>query len=123
MLSKAEMVARKGFESLYENTCDVVVRSSEYNPETFRNEVRETFICKNQPCRISFGSQSVCDKNMVTTSENKVKLFVAPEVDIPDSSKVIVSINGEELIFEKSTEPFIYKTHREYVLTYSSRVN
>ena len=58
MLSKAEMVAKKGFESLYIGLATVAVRESIKNPITKVTELTEKTIYTELRCRLSFSTQS-----------------------------------------------------------------
>ena len=114
---------RKAIEQLYEHTVTISEMVTEFNPETYRTEPVEKIIYKDLPCRISFISQETVMGENISLSANKVKLFIAPEIMIKDSSKIVANINDNIIEFELSSPPFIYPTHREYVLSYKDEIN
>jgi hypothetical protein len=109
--------SKKALESLWQGTCDVIIRQESTNPINKRIEFTEVSVYSNQPCKLSF-------KTITSTAENSnaalvtqaAKLFIAPEVNIPAGSKIIVTQNGKETTYEKSGEPAIYSNHQEVSL-------
>lgn len=116
MLSKAEMVARLGFESLYEGKANIIVRESVKNPITKVTELVERTIQENVPCRLSFSTAKLEDEGLVVSSQSVFTLFVSPDVDIPISSKILVVQNGKSYTLSNSKVKS-YKTHNEYICT------
>lgn len=114
MLSKAEMVARLGFESLYEGKANIIARESVKNPITKVTELVERTILENVPCRLSFSTSKLEDEGLVISSQSVFTLFVSPEVDIPISSKILVVQNGKSYTLSNSKVKS-YKTHNEYI--------
>lgn len=116
-------VYRSQIERLYTHKVTIIETEMVFNPDKYRSEPQEVIKYENQPCRISFNSQKVDDRDLNTSSQNMVKMFIAPEVIIKDSSKIIATVNDQIVNFNKSTEPFLYPTHNEYTLTYETKVN
>lgn len=124
-MAKDKLVSayRRQIERLYTHTVKIIETEMVFNPDKYKSEPQEVVKYENQPCRISFNSQKVDDQDLNTASKNMAKMFIAPEIIIKDSSKIIANINGETVNFCKSTEPFLYPTHNEYILTYETKVN
>lgn len=120
---KVVAIYRKAVESLYTHTVTVVERETVYNTEKHRDEAEEKIVYKDEPCRISFNSQDNQQEGDISKARETVKLFIRPEVVINNSSKVIANINGNTVRFDLSSPPFIYETHREYLLTYEEEPN
>lgn len=108
---------RESLEKLWIGTCTILIRQESQNPVTKRTEFTEVPVYENQPCKLSI-------ETITTTNENsnaaeiiqKVKLFIAPEVDIPPGSKITVTQNGKTADYEKSGEPGLFTNHQEVVL-------
>ncbi|MET3616597.1 hypothetical protein ABID14_000217 [Peptoniphilus olsenii] len=105
---------RKAIETLYIGICSVIVRKTIKNPVTKVSELKEKTVYENLPCRLSFSSAKNNEEELVTSSENTFVLFVAPEIDIPINSKIIVTQNHFEyrLLNAKVKS---YATHNEYI--------
>lgn len=116
MFSKAEMVARLGFESLYKGKANIIVRESVRNPITKVTELVERTIQENVPCRLSFSTSKLEDEGLVTSSQSVFTLFIGPEIDTPISSKIEVTQNGKSYEITNSKVKS-YKTHNEYICT------
>ena len=58
--------------------------------------------------------------NTETDNESKVvtkiKLFIAPEINIMPGSKIVVTQRGRTTEYKNSGEPAIYETHQEIML-------
>lgn len=118
MLSKTTLVkVREALEKTYDHTCDVIIKE-EYTKPNHSTGFREKTILESQPCRISFSSvNEVEEKSKAANVLQSVKLFIAPEINIPPGSKIIVNRDGIESSFSKSGEPATYPTHQEISLT------
>lgn len=116
LLQNAMVKAREAVEKLYDHTCSVVVKQ-EYTKPNHSTGFKEVEIISNQPCRISFSSISDTEENTGAAKVvQMVKLFIAPEIQIPPGSKIIVSHDDIESLFSKSGEPATYPTHQEIML-------
>lgn len=115
-MQKARMVKayRKAIETLYTGVANVIVRETIKNPVTKVNELKEKAVYEDIPCRLSFSSAKNNEEEFVTSGENTFVLFVAPEINIPINSKIIVTQNNYEyrLLNAKVKS---YATHNEYI--------
>lgn len=108
---------RKALEKLWKGICTIYIRQETQDPVTKRMGFNEIPVYTDQPCKLSI-------ETITTTNENsnaaeiiqKVKLFIAPEVDIPPGSKITVTQNGKTADYEKSGEPGLFTNHQEVVL-------
>ena len=125
MLSKAQVVrARKAVESLYDGVCDVI----EYRKVTKANKstsFEEVTVLSNQPCRLSYKASTSMSLSIKSTQEEKdlsssmeqmIKLFISPDVTIKSGSKIVITQNGKTVAYKGSGQPAIYKTHQEITL-------
>lgn len=117
MLSSNQMVAvRKAIEKTYTHTCDVIVKK-EYTKPNHSTGFNEIQIIADQACRISFSSISDTEANTAAAKPIQViKLFIAPEIEIPPGSKIVVKHDNLENSFSKSGQPAAYPTHQEIIL-------
>lgn len=114
MLSKNQVVAtREAIEKLYTHTCSIVVKEKIKKPDHSTGFGEKTLF-ENKACRISFSSIStVNDNSRAALKQQTIKLFIAPDIDIPEGSKIIVSHDGVESTFSKSGVSALYSTHQE----------
>ena len=125
MLSKAQVVrARKAVESLYDGVCDVI----EYRKVTKANKstsFEEVTVLSNQPCRLSYKASTSMSLSIKSTQEERdlsssmeqmIKLFISPDVEIKVGSKIVITQNGKTVAYKGSGQPAIYKTHQEITL-------
>ena len=108
-------LARQAIESQYDSKCDVI----EKRPKEVKNITKniEEIVLKDKCCRVSFETVSA---NTETDTEakkvQKIKLFIAPELDIKPGSKIIVTRKERTTEYKNSGEPAIYDTHQEIIL-------
>lgn len=117
MLSKAQVVkARKALECLYIGKATIVVKEEYERPNGSMGFYDKT-ILENEPCRVSYKDISQANSDgTVATTQQVIKLFLAPEHDIPRGSKIVVEQNGRTNEYVRSGKPAIYETHQEIIL-------
>lgn len=109
------LFARQAIESQYDSKCDVI----ELKPKVVNNITKkvEENVLTAQNCRVSFEDINV---NVQTDTESKkiqkIKLFIAPELEIKAGSKIIVTGRGRMTEYKNSGEPAVYGTHQEIML-------
>lgn len=116
---------RKALESLYIGNFDVIVRTTETDPETKQERIIETSLLTDEPCRLSDVTLQVTGSGEAPDLIQKKKLFCAsdretPEgretLEIPAGSKIIVTQNGVTTAFKRSSEPTVHECHQEIML-------
>lgn len=108
---------RKAIESLYKGTCTVKARESYKDPITKITTQKEVTKFENQPCKLSFEKQTTASSTGGPALISQTsKLFIAPELDIPPGSKIIVTQNGKSTEYTRSGEPALYSNHQEIIL-------
>lgn len=117
VLDKAKRQARKAIESMYDGVCTISNYQNIEDPITFVTELKEVEVIKDQPCRLSYSSLPVTNQTDSFAGVNQsIKLFIAPEVNIPAGSKIVVTQNGRTTVYKNSGQPAIYSTHQEIFL-------
>ena len=121
-MNQYTLIARKNIEKQYDSECTIY----ELKPKVINNITKdvETEVFKNEKCRISFEDIYV---NTQTDTEakkvQKIKLFIAPELEIKPGSLIIVTGRGRTTKYKNSGEPAVYDTHQEIQLTLRSKHN
>lgn len=88
------------------------------DPVTHQTTQREVVVVENEPCRLSFGSESVTNP---TTGVPEVSqftvLFIRPDLHIKAGSVISVTQNNRTNKYRRSSEPAIYSNHQEVRIT------
>lgn len=107
--------AKSHIESLYEDTC-TIYKASAVKADGITS-MTWTAAYEGIPCRLSFSSISANTSGDVDTVNQTVKLFVGPNVDVPDGSRITVKRStGHVTNWQRSGLPAVYSTHQEIML-------
>lgn len=117
MLSKSQVVkARESIEQLYDHLCTVSVKE-EVTCDDGSTDFTDIVIISNQKCRMSYVKIGSVDKaDMSYHVSQGIKLFLAPEIDVPAGSKITVIHDGHADTYIMSGSPAVYPTHQEIML-------
>ena len=108
---------RKAVESLYKGLCTVMVWREVEDPITHVTTFKEVPLFTDQKCKLSYEKQtSTTPTGGPAVIAQTTKLFIAPELDIPAGSKIIVTQHGKTNEYGRSGEPGIFMDHQEIVL-------
>ena len=109
------MSVREAIESLYDCTATVTVRVPYEDGAVTRFREEELF--SGEPCRLSFsGLEAAGEAGLWSEAEQSVKLFLAPEREIPAGSKITVEGRGMTRVYARSGQPAVYGSHQEIAL-------
>ena len=109
-------IARKEIESNYDSVCDIIEQQSVVENNITKNK-KEVTVESEKPCRVSFEDIYANTETDTETKKNqKIKLFIAPELVIKPGSKIVVKGRGRTTTYKNSGEPAIYNTHQEIML-------
>lgn len=111
------VTARQAIEYLYRGSCDIFVRVYETDEITHISSSEEKKIVTGQPCRISYKSIPATSGDNVSSITQSVKLFLAPEIKVPEGSKIVVTQCGGTTEYKSSGKPALYPTHQEIELS------
>ena len=117
MLPKNAVVkVRKILEQRYDGLCDITERQKFTRPNKTTG-FKEVKVVEEQPCRLSFStiSSTSATGNIAGVSQT-IKLFLAPEINVKEGSKITVTQNGVTRDYKRSGTPAVYSTHQEIVL-------
>lgn len=113
-MNMAYQSARQAIESTYDGKCTIYEYKKMKDPKTKITELKEVAVVKDKSCRVSYNTLStVVSSNNANDVLQKVKLFIAPEIQIKAGSKIVITQYGVTNAYQKSGEPAIYATHQE----------
>lgn len=109
---------RKVIESMYEDTMTVTEYVKSKNEKTKLTEFEEVVVLEGQACKLSYQQVTQATQSDSAVSITQViKLFLAPEVEIKEGSKITVTTKaGIIQNYKQSGIPAVYPTHQEIVL-------
>ena len=108
---------RRAIESLYHGKCTVIQRKSFFDEGTKQTKFRDVHVITDEPCKLSFATtRATVQETGASSVSQGVKLFLAPEINIPPGSKIVVTQNGRTTTFQQSGEAAIYPNHQEIKL-------
>lgn len=108
---------RKAIESQYKGLCTVKTWESVKDPITKITTQKEVMKFENKACKLSYEKQTTSSSTGgPAVISQTTKLFIAPELDIPPGSKIIVTQHGKTTEFTRSGESARYTNHQEIML-------
>lgn len=108
---------RKAVESLYKGLCTVKVWQEVEDPVTHATTHKEVTLLSDQRCKLSYEKQtSTTPIGGPAVIAQTTKLFIAPELDIPAGSKIIVTQHGKTTEYARSGEAAVYMDQQEIQL-------
>ncbi|MGV8153424.1 MAG: hypothetical protein ACLKAO_03850 [Alkaliphilus sp.] len=109
--------ARKAIESLYSGLCTITEYQPSIDPTTGITSHNEVDVAASIKCRLSFKHVPVASEGSpASTATQRIKLFLAPELQVKPGSKITVTQNGVTIEYSRSSEPATYSTHQEIIL-------
>ena len=116
-IENAIQKARRAIESQYDGVCDIIEYQKRKNQMTKITDFEEVVVKRGQRCRVCFENMYVNTETETTSNVvMKVKLFIAPELNIKSGSKIVVTQNSRTTAYKNSGEPAMYATHQEVML-------
>lgn len=108
---------RKAVELLYKGLCTVKVWQDVEDPITHATKHDEVTLFTDQKCKLSYGNQTSTTPTVGPAEITQtIKLFIAPELDIPAGSKIIVTQHGKTVEYTRSGESAVFMDHQEIQL-------
>ncbi len=109
---------RRAAERLYNGLCTVVEYQNVTDEKTGLTSQKEVTTAENIPCRLSYELNYPVNQGEQTGEiSQRVKLFIAPEIQIKNGSKVLVTQNKNTVEYAYSGEAAVYDSHREIRLS------
>ena len=114
---KASETARKAIENSYTGLCDITEYQSVKNEKSGITRQKAVTVVKEEPCRLSFEKiTSAVQTDTGNAVSQGVKLFIAPELEIKNGSKVSVTQNNKTVEYAASGQAAVYASHQEIML-------
>lgn len=115
------MVIPKGYQEaiqiLWAGRAVITVWEGVLDERTGRTEPVERVTVSGLPCRLSFSTASSTQADAEAAGvAQSVTLYTAPDVEIPEGSKVTVTQNGVTQDYARSGTPAVYTHHQEVPL-------
>lgn len=116
-LGQARKMHRRMVEEMYEGICSIYEKINVTDPVTKITGQEVQAVYENTACRLSYTKiQSSYKQAEGTKQEQQVKLFLAPEITVRPSSKIVVTQNGITETYKMSSLAAVYTSHQEIVL-------
>lgn len=111
-------IQKKFADIMYTDVCNV------YNQQKIKVNNKTKFesmlVVENEPCRLSYDSPKIAvQTESSATLSNNVKLFISPDIEVVEGSRIEVVREGKTYQFKCSGMPSIYPTHQEIKLELS----
>lgn len=106
-------------KKLWRDRCTIFVRQKVKDPTTKLTNFIEVPVINEEPCKLSIESVSAASGGHVATVSQSVKLFLAPELEIPAGSKIVVTRQApvpREFTYAQSGTPGLFTNHQEIAL-------
>lgn len=114
---QARKAHRKAIEMFYEHTCNIKEYKPVKDPISKQTKKQEVIVLENQSCRLSYESVKQANQTEANaTVQQIIKLFIAPEIEIKEGSKIFIKHEGRTTEFKHSGKPAIYSSHQEIIL-------
>lgn len=116
--------ARAHIERMYRGTLTIYGWELIEDPDTHISREQEVLKLEDQPCLLSHTSTSpATTAEGVPSVVKSTKIFVAPEINIPEGSRLVVTQDGVTNTYERSGAPAFYPTHQEITVNVMKKVN
>ena len=114
VILQARKAHRKATEMFYEHTCTIKEYRSVKDPVTKVTKKEEVTVLENQPCRLSYSNVVSTDQTESNaTVQQSIKLFIAPDIEIKEGSRIFIEHEGRTTEFKHSGKPAVYSSHQE----------
>ena len=104
--------------SLWIGRCNISEYRPITDPDTHQTTQEEVVVVTDEPCRLSFGSESVTNIIDGTAEMSQfIVLFIRPDIEIKPGSIIEVTQNGVTTKYRRSSKSALYTNHQEIRLT------
>lgn len=116
-IKAAQAAAREAIEATYFGLLTVTELQKVRDTTTGISKSKEVVVLRDIPCRLSFKTvQSTSQSGSAAELVQVVKLFVSPDIQIKEGSKVTITQDGVTTDYACSGTAATYPTHQEIVL-------
>lgn len=107
---------RTAIEQMYDGICTIYITKNEFDKTLHETVQKLELVVEDQECRVAYKTAPVADGVNAAKVKQIIKLFIAPEIQIPPGSIIEVVQNNVVEKFRQSGIPAVYVTHQEILL-------
>lgn len=117
-ISKSTVAShRKAIESLYDSMATITTVKETRNKENGQMVSSVVTLYEVQPCRVSSKTNNqAVEADLYKDKKQDIKLFIAPELEIPIGAKIAVTKNKKTTNYSNAGKAFNYDSHQEILL-------
>lgn len=113
---------RTAIEMLYAGRMTIIAYQPKKDTQTGITSHEEVEILRDIPCRLSHTNETAAAQGDAAAElSQRIRVFYAPDIEIPPGSKLVIRQNGTEHAYCASGVPRIYCGHAEVDLEYFKR--
>ena len=109
-------IAKKFIESLYVDACNVYEFQHVVDETTGITSQQEVLVHENVPCKLSFNKFSQTGDGVGGSLSFLARIFLSPDLEIKEGSKIVVAKNGKTYILANSGVPRMGINHQEIIV-------
>lgn len=114
-------IVKSHVEKLYNGKCNIFLYENKQNSLGI-DTTEKRLIYENIPCRLSFQSFPYSSQTeTVDLLTQSVKLFLSPDIEVKAGSEIEVIQNGKKEIYNCSSQPAVYISHQEILVSLKGR--
>lgn len=111
------MMPKNVLQRLYNGRADVYEYKMVKDEKTKLTKSQEVKVFEQIPCRVSHKRIYPVQSNQnVPTAQMEIKLFLSNIYTIEPGSKIVVTQNTRERVYQSSGIPAVYSSHQEIIL-------
>ena len=104
----------EAIKSLWKGLATVTVLDGKLNPSNGRTYQAEKILFEDQPCRVSHSTvKSTDSQNGTAVIAQSAVLYIDPQLEIPEGSKIRITQNNITKTYTRSGSPAVYTAHQE----------
>lgn len=111
------MTHRQAVESTYKGRCNLYESRMVKDEVTKITAEERVLVDADFPCKLSFSTSTIKEKEGAFVQVQQTKMFCAPERVIKAGSLLEITQAGRTAVYERSGFPAVYETHQEISLT------
>lgn len=109
---------KQALKMLWRDKCKITAKNKKVvDPEDYTTNYTDVVIVEDEPCKLSFETLQVASSDNVKAKvEQKAKLFIDNEIEIPPGSVVEITRGSRVFVFSSTGLPGLFSNHQEIVL-------
>jgi hypothetical protein len=112
---------KKALELLYQHKVDILVKKPVKEGSITKQKLVPLY--SDIACRVSLKGQKGTDRGMAATTEYDAKLYLSPDLKVPQGAEFTVTGISGEVTEYIGGKPFKYSSHQEIYISYKDKVH